>query len=437
MNPLSRVARPRALSAFLVVVLASFATGGAAFAAGTELSRVVAEGRIAPYPGAEVTLSLDLAGTLEAVAVEEKQPVKKGSVVARLRVDDLKAALAEAKARVAESEADVRLFEVEVTRAEKLVADRVESVQNLDRARRNRDAGAARLTTAQASVRRREAEIAKSILVSPISGVVTERLADSGEGVRAGQAILTVVDLHRLRVEAEVDEFDAHRVTVGTAVVVKAEGYPGSWRAKVEEIPDTVARRSVRPQDDLYRFAGGAWLANTPIPADKSNYGSFIILDDKATEEVKELILAASQKADRPPGSDAQKIGDFYQAYMDTARVESLGLEPLKQEFARIDAIATPRDVARYIGYSQRIGVAQPFAWFSAPDSKNSSVYLGSLAADVATAGARHAERSTAEWMLYGAGFVVCVIAVIYCNRLARRALARYTAAGAIEGELP
>jgi multidrug resistance efflux pump len=98
-------------------------------------------------------------------------------------------------------------------------------------------------------VRRLEAEIAKSILVSPISGVVTERLADSGEGVRAGQAILTVVDLHRLRVEAEVDEFDAHRVTVGTAVVVKAEGYPGSWRAKVEEIPDTVARRSVRPQD--------------------------------------------------------------------------------------------------------------------------------------------------------------------------------------------
>jgi predicted metalloendopeptidase len=137
--------------------------------------------------------------------------------------------------------------------------------------------------------------------------------------------------------------------------------------------------RGVRPQDDLYRFAGGAWLANTPIPADKSNYGSFIILDDKAQEEVKELILAAAQKADRPPGSDAQKVGDFYQAYMDTARVESLGLAPLEEEFARIDAIATPRDVARYIGHSQRIGVAQPFAWYSAPDSKNSSVYLGSL----------------------------------------------------------
>ena len=137
--------------------------------------------------------------------------------------------------------------------------------------------------------------------------------------------------------------------------------------------------RSVRPQDDLYKFVGGAWLANTPIPSDRSNYGSFIILDDKAQEEVKQLIVAASEQASRPQGSDAQKVGDFYLAYMDTARVESLGLAPLRDELARIDAIATPRDVARYIGHSQRIGVAQPFAFFSSPDNKNSSVYIASL----------------------------------------------------------
>jgi endothelin-converting enzyme len=137
--------------------------------------------------------------------------------------------------------------------------------------------------------------------------------------------------------------------------------------------------RSVRPQDDLYRFVGGNWLAKTPIPADRSNYGSFTILDDQARDEVKQLIVAASTQANRPAGSDAQKVGDFYLAYMDHNRVESLGLTPLRDELARIDAIATPRDVARYIGYSQRIGVAQPFAWFSSPDNKNSTVYLGGL----------------------------------------------------------
>ena len=125
--------------------------------------------------------------------------------------------------------------------------------------------------------------------------------------------------------------------------------------------------------------SGGAWLASTQIPADRSNYGSFIILDDQAREEVRQLIVAASEKPNRAPGSAAQKVGDYYVAFMDTARVESLGLAPLQAELQRIDAIATPRDVAHYIGYSQRIGVAQPFAWFSAPDNRNSSVYLGAL----------------------------------------------------------
>jgi putative endopeptidase len=137
--------------------------------------------------------------------------------------------------------------------------------------------------------------------------------------------------------------------------------------------------RTVRPQDDLYLFAGGTWLARTEIPPDRSNYGSFIALDDQAQEEVKELIVAASQKPNRPAGSDEQKVGDYYLAFMDSERVERLGLEPLKLELSRIDTIASPRDVARYIGHLQKLGVAQPFSWYSTPDSKNSSVYIGSL----------------------------------------------------------
>ena len=137
--------------------------------------------------------------------------------------------------------------------------------------------------------------------------------------------------------------------------------------------------RSVRPQDDLYRFVGGGWLARTEIPPDRSNYGSFTILDDTAQEELRKLIVAASQQPNRAPGSDAQKAGDYYLAYMDTERAESLGLAPLRSELSRIDAIATPRDVARYIGHAQRLGVAHPFRWRSTPDNKNSTVYIGTL----------------------------------------------------------
>lgn len=54
------------------------------------------------------------------------------------------------------------------------------------------------------------------------------------------------------------------------------------------------------------------------------------------------------------------------------------------------------------------------------------NVYLGSITADIATLGMRNAERSPLEWALYGMGFLVAVFALVYFNRLARRALARY-----------
>lgn len=64
------------------------------------------------------------------------------------------------------------------------------------------------------------------------------------------------------------------------------------------------------------------------------------------------------------------------------------------------------------------------------------NVYLGAVAADIATLGEREAGRSPVEWALYGAGFLVTVAAVIYINRLARRALARYGRETGIDKEL-
>jgi hypothetical protein len=51
-------------------------------------------------------------------------------------------------------------------------------------------------------------------------------------------------------------------------------------------------------------------------------------------------------------------------------------------------------------------------------------VYLGSIAADIATLGSRNTERTPLEWGLYGAGFVLSIIVVLYLNRVASRLLA-------------
>lgn len=218
--------------------------------AATPAQRVVAEGRLTTYPGAEVLVGSEVAGTIVALPVVEKQRVRKGQLIAELRADDLRAQLAEAAARVEETDAEIRLAEAERERAESLYAQQVDTASRRDKAVRDLEVSNARRTTALAVVTRLEAEIAKRRIVAPIDGVVIVRHVDAGESVDARAPIVTIADLAKVRVEAEVDEFDAGRLALGSAVAVTAEGFDGkSWRGTVEEIPDSVQGRRLKPQD--------------------------------------------------------------------------------------------------------------------------------------------------------------------------------------------
>lgn len=137
--------------------------------------------------------------------------------------------------------------------------------------------------------------------------------------------------------------------------------------------------QAVRAQDDFYRHVNGQWLTATQIPADRSNYGAFALLEEGARQNLHQILEAASAMPNLAAGSDEQKVGDFYASFMDQATIEARGLQPLLPEFARIDALATKQDVARYIGHAQRIGVPQPFAFFVAIDEKNSTQYLSTV----------------------------------------------------------
>lgn len=213
-------------------------------------ARVRAEGRIVAYPGAEVTVGTDRAGTILRVLVEEQVSVKRGQLLAELDNAEDQAALAEARARLVEAETSVRYFDGEEARTRQLLKDRVTSRQELDRTLQEKDAARARRDVAAASVRRLEATLKKTRLDSPIDGVVIRRFVQPGETVERGAPFLTVADLGRTRVEAEVDEYDASRVHLGDQVLVTAEGYDGgAWRGVVEEIPDAVVPRSLKPND--------------------------------------------------------------------------------------------------------------------------------------------------------------------------------------------
>lgn len=212
-------------------------------------NHVVAEGRVATYPGAEVTVGSDVAGTIEKLDVAEQDVVHKGEVIATLRADDQRAALGEARARVGEAEADIRLFELETERAQRLFREDVGSKQAWEKSERDLDAARARRASALAEARRLEAVVAKTVITAPIDGVVITRMHQRGETISAGDALLTIADLKRTRVEAEVDEFDASRIRNGAEATIAAEGYDGTWRGVIEEVPGNVVSRRLKPQD--------------------------------------------------------------------------------------------------------------------------------------------------------------------------------------------
>ena len=158
-------------------------------------------------------------------------------------------------------------------------------------------------------------------------------------------------------------------------------GLAGSaaWSAELTSGIDRMAfDRNVRVQDDLFRHVNGEWLKHTPIPEDKSNYGSFIVLIDEAQANLRAIIEEAAER-ENAAGTEAQKIGDFYKSYMNETRIDELGLGPLEEELTRIRGIASKLAVVEQFGYFETIGVGSPIAFYVDQDDKNSTQYLATV----------------------------------------------------------
>ena len=110
---------------------------------------------------------------------------------------------------------------------------------------------------------------------------------------------------------------------------------------------------SIAPGDDFNAYANGGWIKATPIPADKSSYGSGAILVDETRKRLQAL-LQDSATAQTP---DGRKIADYYSTFMDEATIESKGIAPLKPELAEIAAISDRHALAFVLGSGLRADV--------------------------------------------------------------------------------
>jgi len=129
------------------------------------------------------------------------------------------------------------------------------------------------------------------------------------------------------------------------------------------------------PGADFFRYASGTWLKTTQIPPDKAGYSMFTQLGELSDAHIREILEAAHGD----PGSDAQKVGDYYRTFMDDAAIEAQGIAPIEARLDDIARIKTRGDlVLRFAAATRRNG-RSPVAVEVRPDDRAPDQYLAAI----------------------------------------------------------
>jgi len=137
----------------------------------------------------------------------------------------------------------------------------------------------------------------------------------------------------------------------GAALAVAALGLAAASPALAQTgINPANIDKSVSPCDDFFHYASGNWLKNNPVPPAESRWGSFNELADRNNATQKAILEElARNSGTAAKGTNAQKVGDFYAAAMDTVAIEKAGLTYLKPYLDRIMAIKTLPEMQKFL----------------------------------------------------------------------------------------
>ncbi len=157
-----------------------------------------------------------------------------------------------------------------------------------------------------------------------------------------------------------------------------------SKKEEAKELPEkgldiTAMDTSVRPQDDFYNYVNGSWMKTAKIPADKTSWGTYYMLDEQ-TEQQCLSILQDLLKKEYPNGSEGQKIQTLYKQYIDWDTRNAQGIKPIEEQLSKIEAIKTLSDLQKYLEEATLIGNNPICNWNAYADMKDSNMnvaYLG------------------------------------------------------------
>jgi putative endopeptidase len=142
-----------------------------------------------------------------------------------------------------------------------------------------------------------------------------------------------------------------------------------------EHYLDTYIDQTADPRTDFFQYAVGKWLKANPIPANERSWGIAHVVQEETYRRLVAINEAAAANTGASTGSNAQKIGDFWYAAMDSETTARQGFAPLADEFARIEAVRTRKDLLAAIARLKYIGATGTFGIFHAQDEKDSDHY--------------------------------------------------------------
>ncbi len=164
-------------------------------------------------------------------------------------------------------------------------------------------------------------------------------------------------------------------LTAADAATEDAAAKNAAPEEKVSGINQSLFSKSVKPGENFYTYANEKWLDDTPIPADKSNYGIFTVLDDETRQQVRTLIEAAAEE-DADAGTPSQKVGDMYRSVLDVKKRNKVGIAPIEPLLKIVEGIESQADLAAAMGELVRHGVYGPLAPYVSVDAKHSDEYI-------------------------------------------------------------